>query len=287
MALGLKIILFIVLLLIVGLGSAIWIGSAVWNRSTSQLVDRLTRTSRGETETVFSFKELDGLPAPVERYFSLVLKEGQPLIRLVRLVQTGEFRIGKSDDVWRRLEATQHFSTGSTGFVWEARIQMAPLMTVRIRDAYIDGHGSMQGKLLSLATVIDEHGKAELNAGALQRYLAEAVWFPTALLPSQGVQWSEIDDSTALATLTDFDNTVSLEFRFDETGQITGVYTPGRYREVDGRYELTPWAGYFRRYEERDGMRIPVEGNVEWQLPDGSLPYWKGRIVEIEYDFKR
>ena len=28
------------------------------------------------------------------------------------------------------------------------------------------------------------------------------MWFPTALLPSQGVQWTAIDDATALATLT-------------------------------------------------------------------------------------
>ena len=118
----------------------------------------------------------------------------------------------------------------------------------------------------------------------LQRYLAEAVWFPTALLPSEGVSWSEIDDGTAMATLKDSGTTVSLECRFNKVGEITGVFTPGRYREVDGRYELTPWGGHFRNYEERVGIRIPVDADVEWQLPGGDLPYWKGRIVEIEYD---
>ena len=32
-------------------------------------------------------------------------------------------------------------------------------------------------------------------------------------------------------------------------------------------------------------MRIPVEGDVEWQLQEGSFPYWKGHIVEVKYDF--
>jgi len=95
----------------------------------------------------------------------------------------------------------------------------------------------------------------------------------------------KIDDSSALATLTDSGITVSLEFDFNEIGEIMGVYTSGRYREVNGKYELTPWFGSFRKYEDRHGIRIPVEGEVEWQLPEGSLIYWKGRITEIQYGF--
>lgn len=38
--------------------------------------------------------------------------------------------------------------------------------------------------LLALVSIEDDHDKAELNAGALQRYLAGAGWLPTALLPS-------------------------------------------------------------------------------------------------------
>jgi hypothetical protein len=143
----------------------------------------------------------------------------------------------------------------------------------------------MQAKVLSLVPVVDERGKAELNAGALQRFLAEAVWFPTALLPGAGVQWRAIDNSRALATLTDSGTTVSLEFRFNDAGEITSVFTPGRYRSVNGKYELAPWEAHLRSYEERDGVRIPVEGDVEWQLRDGSFPYWKGRIVQAKYDF--
>jgi hypothetical protein len=115
--------------------------------------------------------------------------------------------------------------------------------------------------------------------------LAEAVWFPAALLPVAGVQWSAIDDSRALATLTHFGTTVSLEYDFNDAGEITGIFTSGRFREVNGKYELTPWAGHLRNYKEKDGMRIPVEADVEWQLPGGSFTYWKGRIVNVEYLF--
>ena len=193
--------------------------------------------------------------------------------------------MGESRGGWLPFQAAQHFTACSPGFVWEAHISMMPLVSVGVRDAYVNGQGGMQAKILALIPVLNEGGKTELSESALQRYLAEAAWLPTALLPGQGVQWSEIDDNSALATLTDSGITVSLEFEFNEIGEITGVYTSGRYREVNEKYELTPWFGSFRKYEDRHGIRIPVEGEVEWQLPEGSLPYWKGQITEIQYDF--
>jgi hypothetical protein len=45
-------------------------------------------------------------------------------------------------------------------------------------------------------------GSVEMNAGSLHRYLAEAVWYPSSLLPSSRLQWTPIDATSALATLT-------------------------------------------------------------------------------------
>ncbi len=264
---------------------AILLASVRWNGATRQLVEMLHQAIPTREITTVTFREFDQLPAPVARYLRLALKEGQPFIRSARIIQSGQFRANEAENGWRPFKAKEYFSSRPPAFVWDASIRMAPLMDVRVRDGYVAGQASMQGKLLSLATVIDARGKAELNAGALQRYLAEAVWFPTALLPGEGVRWSAIDNNRALATLTDSDATVSLEFHFNDSGEIASVSTPGRYREINGRYELTPWAGHFRRYEVRDGMRIPVEGEVEWRPSDGNIPYWKGQITEVDYEF--
>ena len=141
----------------------------------------------------------------------------------------------------------------------------------------------MQAKLGAVVTMLDEHGTA-LSRGALQRYLAEAVWFPTALLPRAGLEWRAVDDSTAVATLTDSGITVSLQFRFDSSGDVVGVYAPDRPRAVQGAYQPTPWSGRFGNHAARNGVRVPLEGEVEWITPTGALPYWRGRIVSIEYD---
>ncbi|MEK7833874.1 MAG: DUF6544 family protein, partial [Acidobacteriota bacterium] len=106
--------------------------------------------------------------------------------------------------------------------------------------------------------------------------------------PRDNLQWSALDEQRALATLTDSGLSVPLEFRFNDSGEIISFYTPGRYyREDDGRNVLKPWAGYHGVYEARSGMRIPIEGEVEWQLPDGRLPYCKLKIVGVEYEFAR
>ncbi|MEA3463344.1 MAG: DUF6544 family protein [Bacteroidota bacterium] len=280
-----KVLLIIICLIVVGIGLALLIGNILWKRSTSKLVDQLIASCEPFNGAVYNPEILKGLPPPVQRYFRLVLKDGQPLIRSASLYQTGEFNMGESKGGWLPFQAAQHFTASGPGFVWDARISMMPLVSVGVRDGYVNGQGGMQAKILALIPVLNEGGKTELNESALQRYLAEAAWIPTALLPGQGVQWSEIDDNSALATLTDSGITVSLEFKFNEIGEITEVYTPGRYREVNGEYEQTPWSGVFRKYEDRHGIRIPLEGEVEWHLPEGSLPYWKGQITEIQYDF--
>lgn len=282
-----RLILAIIVLFGTAFGLALWIGSARWNGETHRFVDSLNQPVKELGNATVSFSGLDMLPAPVARYFRMALKEGQPLVRFVRIVHKGNFLTSKEGNAWSPFESTQYFRADPPGFVWDARIRMAPMIDVRVRDAYLAGKGSMRARVFSVIPVMDEMGKAELDAGALQRYLAEAVWFPTALLPGRGVKWTALDDSRALATLTDSGSTVSLEFRFNEEGEIADIFSPGRYREVKGKYELTPWTVRVWNYEERGGMRIPLEGEVAWQLPDGRLPYWRGTIIDIGYDFVR
>jgi hypothetical protein len=73
------------------------------------------------------------------------------------------------------------------------------------------------------------------------RFFAEAAWYPTRLLPSQGVRWEAIDNSSARATLQDGDTTVSLDFRFDEAGLIASIRAEARARTVNGGLLFAPW----------------------------------------------
>lgn len=272
---------------LVGTGSALalWLGAAKWNRQTQGMLERLRAAALTSAPRTVSFEDFDALPAPVAQYFRATLKEGQPFIRTAHIQQQGEFWMKSK---WIPFTAQQYFSAAPPGMIWDADMRMNALLDVRVRDAYVGGQGFMQGKLLALLPIMNEQGHAELKAGAMQRYLAEAVWLPTTLLPSENLQWSAIDETRALAMLTHAGLSVSLEFSFNDRGEIISVYTPGRYfREDDGSYVLKPWAGYHRAYEERSGMRIPLEGGVEWHLPNGHLPYCKLKVIGVEYEFAK
>ena len=274
----------IFLILVTGLMAVNWLGGIAWHRRTANIVGDIHSAFRNHSPAMVDFAELDDLPLPVQRYFRYVLRDGQPLIRAVVMKQRGGFRTSPGAD-WADMDAVEHFFPLSRAFVWDADIRMAPLFTVRVRDMYRSGEGSMYGKLGGLVTVVDESGDTQLNIGALQRYLAEAVWFPTALLPSQGVQWDPIDDSTAMATLSDGGNTASLMFRFNDRGEVASISTEKRARAVNGGYQETPWTCYVENYQIYDGIRVPSVGAVEWQLPEGVFDYWRGVISELQFDF--
>lgn len=264
--------------------AAVVIGNLVWKRNTTRAVRQLVPETAARTPGVFSREQLRGLPAPVARYFDLSLTPGQRLIRSARFEQEGTFR-GGLDEPWAPFTAVQHFSVDPPGFVWDASIHMAPLLTVRVRDSYIGGTGGMHARIASLVPVVNQSGGAGLNAGALHRLLAEMVWLPTALLPGRGVTWEAIDDRTARATLAHAGTSVWLDFRFNDRGEIERASTPERSRDVEGKSVPTPWVCSYRSYREVDGMRVPAEGEVEWILPEGRLSYWRGRQVGVHYDF--
>lgn len=260
-------------------------GDRRWRARSASLEARLRR-GRPAAPGVFSEAELDGLPEPVARYLrsALAIVDGQPVLRGARLSQRGEFLVRPTRGVWRPFRATQSIAIEPVGFLWDARVRMAPGLSIRVRDSFVGGTGGMYASVLGLLPRISIEGTAEISAAALQRYLAEAAWFPTALLPRDGVAWTPLGDSSARATLTAGNTAVSIDFHFGEDGLIRSAFAPARSRQVGNRAIPTPWQGRFSDYAWRDGMRIPLACEVEWLLPAGPRPYFRCTIIAIAYD---
>ena len=70
---------------------------------------------------------------------------------------------------------------------------------------------------------------------SLHSFLAKAIWSLTALLPSERLRWSTIDDNKECATLTAHGVTVSLEFRFNAEGEVVGIFKPVRWGSFGDR----------------------------------------------------
>jgi hypothetical protein len=126
---------------------------------------------------------------------------------------------------------------------------------------------------------------SEMARGELMRFFAEAAWYPTALLPSQGTVWEGVDDSSARAALTDGRNVVKMTFMFGNDGLISSVRAEARGRTLDGTIVQTPWEGRWEGYERRDGIMVPTRGEVAWLPSTGRRPYWRGQITKLRYQF--
>ena len=271
-------------ILVVASVVAIWIGSGHQQTRLSAQVDRLMRpgtTPRAPTRC--GIDGLDGAPAPVSRYLRRALRT-ERLIQHVRIGQKGALRTDVRSERWTAFEAEHIVVPPAIGFVWNARIEVAPLLHVRVVDALIAGRGSGQVSLLSAFTVASDAGTPQMNSGSLHRFLAEAVWYPSALFPSAHLQWTSIDATRALATLTDHDTSVSLEFRFADTGEVTGIYTPARWGKFSQGYKQVAWEGHFRDYRDRDGIWVPTEGDVGWYVDNQWQAVWKGNVTTFHTD---
>jgi len=279
-----KIIIFVGLGLTVMIAIALLFGSSHWQSATKEMHRNLDAARIAIGIKKYSPTELIGLPEPVQKYFRTVLKDGQPMVLAVSIEHSGTFNMSETGEQWKPFTSTQRVITQRPGFDWEGRIEMMPGLTVRVHDAYIAGKGILHASLFGLLSLVNMRDTPEMAQGELMRFFAEAAWYPTALLPSQGVNWEAVNDTSAKATMKDGETTLIMLFRFNEKGLIESVRAEARGRTVEGKVVPTPWEGRWESYETRNGMLVPVSGEVAWIIPEGPKPYWRGRITKLSYE---
>jgi hypothetical protein len=283
----LKSILLLIAIIATGVIVAAQYGAWRWQAASRDFRASLGAARAPITPTTFNVTDLGGLPVPVQKYFRAVLKDGQPLLRSGQIKTEGKFLFDADKGKWIPFSATQFFTVKPPAFDWSARMAVMPGMNVLVQDAYAKGEGILHAAMFGLFDLANMRGITDAAQGELMRYLAEAPWMPTVLLPSQGVRWEAIDDRKARATLTDGAVSVSLEFRFNAEGLIESAFAAARSRTVGKDLVPAPWQGRWWNYHQRDGMRVPTEGEVEWLLPAGPLPYWRGQVTEVAYEYAR
>jgi hypothetical protein len=265
-------------------------GSKRWAKEALALANKLNHAGMDAPSVPrrparYDSRELDGLPAPVQRYFRLVLKEGQPIIVAANVGLVGNFNMSTTGEQWKAFTSTQRVVTRSPGFLWNAKVAMLPGLTVRVVDCYIAGKGLLHAAIAGLFTVARVAGDGEIARGEFMRYFAEAAWYPTALLPGHGVQWNAVDNHSANATIVDGPLTLTLLFRFNDADQIASFRAEARGAMDGKQIIMLPWEGTWSNYQTRGGMIVPLAGEVAWIRPEGRKPYFVGTVTSLTYEF--
>ena len=235
--------------------------------------------------THYDSHELEGLPAPVQRYFRAVLKVGQPIVSAVTIEMAGTINMSATAEQWKPFTSHQRVVTRRAGFIWDAQISMLPGIKVHVVDSYIAEKGLVQAAMLGLFTVADMSGGGEMARGEFMRFFAETPWYPTALLPSQGVQWAAVDGTSANATIVDGSLALTLLFHFNDAGLIDSVHAGARGGTVGKEMLMRPWECGLSNYQVRDGMTVPISGEAAWVRPDGRKTYFMGSVKSMAYEF--
>ena len=276
-------------LVVIALGLRL-VGANRWaeliRTQTSELeAGRLDAQGRLPSPARFDARELEGLPKPVQRYFRAVLTDGQPIIGAASIEMAGKINMSATAEQWKPFTSHQRVITRRPGFLWDAQVDMFPGAPARVVDSYVAGQGQLIAKLLGLVTVADAHGGGELARGEFMRFFAEAAWYPTALLPSQGVRWQAADDASANATIVDGPITLILLFRFNESGLIDSVRAESRGAGVGKDMVMLPWDCAYSNYQRQDGMLIPMAGEAAWVRSEGRKAYFIGNVEKLSYEF--
>jgi hypothetical protein len=265
-------------------------------------IDELISEARNTKGRTFSYKDIEGLPDPVQRYFRYALKDGQKYIRFARMKAVGGFR-RPGQERWTRATASEYFTTEPPGLIFDAVMKQNRVLWFDVRDKYHHGtagmfvlwfdvrdkyhHGTagMFVNVLSGFNVLDESDVRELNITTLLRWAGEAVMFPTALLPSEYIRWEPIDKNSAKAIITDGNNTGTYRFYFNDVGEIVRYESDDRYDRIEGRFQKVRSIAHRSHYKEIDGIRVPTKFLIVRILPDGTHEeFWKGEVTDIQFN---
>lgn len=246
-------------------------------RSTA-LHDAATIVTAGSLGAPRTIEEPDlaDLPEPARRYLVHRRVVGRPQDRCFLVRFRGRFK--RPGQPWMPCDAWQFNAASPITRVFHMRIDVARVVPMVGRDAYVSGLGSMKGKVLGLVTVADGSGP-EFDLGELVTYLNDAVVLAPSLLLDDAVRWSAVDDGSFDLTLTDLGRSVTARVFVDADGAVVDFATEDRWCDLPDGLVRARWTTPIDGWTEVDGEPWPTGASAVWHLDDGPLPYIEGTFV--------
>lgn len=266
-----------------GIG-VLWIVNTIWGRHR---VGKAVKTALGEIghgpDAVYNESMLADLPEIVQKYFRLVLHNGQKYIRYARVHQKSQYKM-KQQGAWIDVTAGSYYTTEHPALIWDAVLHDRRYRWRRAHLIYLRGTGEGMTKLYGGLT-LSEYSGSEADITLLFRFLSEALWFPTALLPGRHVEWRSLGADSAEAIITDDDLQARAIFYFNPAGEVVKITTNDKFRDFRGGFHKEEFVMHCRNYKAINNILVPTELEFVWELDNGDFPYAKINVMDIEYRF--
>lgn len=243
-------------------------------------ITRLLQTPPGKE--AFNEQMVAGLPDIVRRYFLHAIEPDTPLADSVSLKMSGTFRL-KPDGDWLPMTGDETLNLPK-GFIWRAKVGTG-LMSFSGADYYFAGNGRMKFGIWGIIPVASATGR-DTARSSIGRFVAEAFWLPSALLPQRGVKWEAVDDESAKAVVNVDGEIVNITFQIAPNGQLLQILL-SRWgdKTADGSYGYAPFGGEVTAERRFGGFTIPAELGAGWWFgTDQYFEFFRAKIEEAAFD---
>lgn len=249
-----------------------------------QITQDLDTPVRQDVET-YDPALVSDLPEAAQRYFNFSLQPGAKLYRNVRLEMHGELGLGdKAQPNYFPFTATQ-FIVPDRGFTWALRSNSFPML-ISGSDMMWDDQSWTRFWLFGIVPVARDGGSDDHFKSAEGRLLVElAAWSPGALLPQNGVTWTQEGPNIARAWLTTSTGRHWVDVHLNEDGQPK-AYVIERWSNAnaEGQYRPQPFGGTPSTFITIEGTKIAAQVDVGNHFgTEDYFPFFKASLDKIEF----
>jgi hypothetical protein len=267
-----------VIILLAGISS---FGHTRFNKMVFQETQELIQDIEPDGISVVTKEDIGQLPEMIQKWMQSSGVIGTEPLVSVHLRQKGKMKI-KPEGKWMPFMAEQYFDVSNPAFIWTTEVDFLPLIKMVGRDKFIDGNGEMLIKLADLIPVVNERNHEKIDSGAMVRYLAEMVWFPSAAL-NDYVHWEAMGANSAKGTFILNGKSVSGIFEFSENGEMQS-FEAERYYEGGKDATLETWLIKVEEYKNFNGFKIPNKCSVTWKLKEGDFNWLNLEITDWTFN---
>jgi hypothetical protein len=254
------------------LGGGFYFYSIIVNKSAfNTQATELFSTSKPINKKV-DFTKIETLPKPVKEYFYNVLKDKSDYISYMRFKHKGAYKPSLQSD-WDSIYGVSYLSCDTPAYVWQGRI---PFMVATNR--YINTKGSNTITLLDFITYSDKEG-FEYNKKEFTTWIAQALLYPTTLLPNKMISWEAVDNTHAklIATYNNLKVILDVEFK---NGLIANIST----NSFVGEKGYKKWIVEVGEYQWFSTYKIPANLKYSWKLDNELFNYVNFYITKAEFN---
>jgi hypothetical protein len=197
----------------------------------------------------------------------------------VLITQNGEM-LSKPGAKTMPFVAVERFAVDEVAFAWDARLAVAPLVSLKVVDRFSRGRGTL--RLRALRLPLQTQSGSDVDLGEAYRYLAELPWVPHAMGANLELAWRDVDEHRVQVSTAVGDGRATVRIEFNAAGDIVRCTADARPGTLAGRSVKMAWGGELSDYDVVGGVRMPTRGEVYWDLPDGRFVYWRAEITSAQ-----